>query len=98
MNAGDNFLTKRLPDFCLLVFILTVTVGSFTGGIWASFGIGLALIAFLATWRIEGSTPWPDKYLIGFAFAALAICAALNLRSTQPKLSWEMWGRLATFF
>ena len=54
MKADQDFLNRHLPRFCLAIFVLTVTVGNFTGGIWASFGIGLALIMFLAVWRIEG--------------------------------------------
>ncbi len=97
MRGDHNFLQRRLPDFCLLVYLVTVTVGAFTGGMWASLGIGGALIMFAAVWRIEGRAPWPAER-IALILSLLWIFAILNFQSSQPKLSWHVWTELATIF
>lgn len=98
MKKIREFLDRYLPDFCFLIFALAATIGAFTGGIWAAFGIGLSLIAFIAVWLIERRMPKPDIALLYFILAFLAACALLNLHSWQPKLSWVKWEELITIF
>src|SRR6185437_16423698 len=93
-----DFLIRRLPDVCLLLYILAATLGAFTGGIWASFGIGGALILFLGTWAIEKRIPWPERQLGLFALVALAIFALETIKSPRPSYSWPEWERLLTIF
>jgi len=98
MTADRIFLARHLPSFCLAVFIAAATVGAFTGGIWASLGIGGALVMFAATWRVDDRPPMPDRNFLSLALSLLTVTAALNLRSSQPEASWTMWGQLVTIF
>ncbi|MGE3623819.1 MAG: O-antigen ligase family protein [Bdellovibrionales bacterium] len=98
MNAARNFIACRTPDFCLLIYVLTATVGLFTGGIWASFGIGAALVLFFGVWFAERRAPLPDRQLILFAGVVLLVATVLNLQSLEPRLSWHTWLQLATIF
>src|SRR6185437_9360075 len=81
-----DFLIRRLPDVCLLLYILAATLGAFTGGIWASFGIGGALILFLGTWAIEKRIPWPERQLGLFALVALEIAALAGAMGLSAEL------------
>src|ERR1700677_769964 len=98
MTEDQKFLARHLPHFNLLVFFLAATLGVFSGGSWASFGIGGAIIIFASVWRIEGRAPLPDRCLIYFALTIILLAAALNVRSTQSALSWNMWIRITTVF
>jgi O-antigen ligase len=98
IKTGTNFLIRRLPDFCLILYLLAATFGAFTGGLWASLGIGLALGAFAAVWRIEGRVPLPETEILVFVLFVLWAFAILNFQSSQPALSWRAWGQLASIF
>ncbi len=98
MTSDRKFLAQRMPDFCFTIYIVLTTLGTFTGGIWAAFGIGGALLMFAFVWRIDGRMPQPEKRIFLFALAALLVTAVVNLDSTQPKLTWHVWGQLITIF
>ena len=94
----NDLLARRLPDFVLLIYILAVTIGAFTGGLWASLGLGSALCLFVLVWYINRKPPAPEKSLIVIALAVLLVAACLNLNSSNPGLSWHEWIKLATIF
>lgn len=91
-------LTRSLPVFCLLLFVVASFIGAFTGGIWASLGIGGALVMAGAVWGVERKFPQPAKDSLFFVLVALGAMALLNLCSSQPAISWHKWGLLVTIF
>jgi len=80
------------------VYGLLLSVGAFTGGIWAGAGIAMALLLYAATWRMDGTPPKPHTPLL-FIMIILLAGAAIHtaLASTQPALSWQQWLNLLTF-
>lgn len=98
MKNAAKFMARHLPHFSLAIFILTVTAGTFNGGVWAALGIGFALVMFICVWWIEKRISRPDQQLLLLILLMLAICAALNLQSSQPKMSWSKWEELITIF
>lgn len=98
MKNFAEFISRRLPDFCFLVFAAAASIGAFHGGMWGGLGIGFALILFLAVWGVERACPWPDAGVAGFALFALLAAAALNFFSVDPVLSWRKWLQLASIF
>jgi len=98
MKPSANFLIQRLPGFCLFIFVAAATIGVFTGGIWATLGLGGAIVMFAAIWRIEGRAPLPTSEVLIFVLSALWVFAILNFQSSQTSLSWAMWEQLATIF
>lgn len=98
IKIDREFLSRQLPKFSLLIFGLTATVGAFTGGLWAGIGIGFALIMFAAIWFIEWRMPRVETRIVFFILIVLGVCAALNLHSAQPGLSWFEWEKLVTIF
>ncbi|MDX2027887.1 MAG: O-antigen ligase family protein [Alphaproteobacteria bacterium] len=91
-------LARLLPSFTLLLFILATTIGAFHGGMWASLGIGGAVILFIATAILDKRISGPQRDLTILALSALAIMGILNFQSFRPDISWEMELRLATIF
>lgn len=87
-----------LPHFALLLYVFAATIGAFNGGIWASLGIGGAIILFLGTAILNNRLPRPDRDFTTLAFLALAVMAMLSLQSTHPAMSGDMGLRLATIF
>jgi len=98
MTFDKDFVRRLLPHFTLLVFVAMTTVGAFTGGLWASLGIGFALLMFCTVWALDRQMPVPESHLFAFILVFLATCALLNFYSSQPQLSWPMLERLATIF
>jgi exopolysaccharide production protein ExoQ len=87
-----------LPAFVLLIYVVAVTVGVFVGGLWASLGLGGALVLFLVVWWRDKSLPMPQHDFAVLALLALAVVVILNFQSSQPATSWHYWTRLVTIF
>ena len=89
---------RGLSLFCTIIYIVAVTIGAFTGGLWAALGIALALVAFFTTWLRDKKPPSPSKIFALFALIALALFAAELPASSQPDLSAKFLLRLASIF
>jgi O-antigen ligase len=89
---------RLLPAFYLLLLLLVTTVGTFAGGVWASTGIGGAIIMSLIVWFGDRRLPLPQTDLAVLVLAALLSMAALNCISSAPQLSWALWVRLVSIF
>lgn len=76
--------------FALLMFILAVTLGTFTGGSWGAIGIAGSIILFLATWVVQRGKPPINKPVMIFILVVLAIMAMLTLQAAHPDVSWHM--------
>ncbi|MDR3449072.1 MAG: O-antigen ligase family protein [Alphaproteobacteria bacterium] len=87
-----------LPRFCVFFLVAAVTVGAFTGGIWATLGIGGALISFLALWAADKKPPLPPRTLSLFTLAVLSVFAAEVPLSFSVALSLHKWLELASIF
>jgi len=98
MPTNHPVLEHRLAVFCTLVYIIAVTLGAFTGGLWATLGISLAIILFFSAWSTDKKIPQPPKYFAFFALATLAIFAAELPLSLQLTLSAKVWMQLASIF
>ncbi len=98
MTKALRALSNRswISLFILLLYVLAVTVGAFSGGFWASLGIGGALTLFLATGYYDKRLPEPQRNITVFIFGLLIVCAFLNLYSTQMKVSWLLLLKLVT--
>jgi len=94
----NDILSRRLPDFVLLLYILAVAAGTYTGGLWAGVGIGGGIILFVASSLVDKKISRPQSDLTIMAVAFFTVTAFLNLQSSQPALSWHEWGRLLTIF
>ena len=98
MFADRSLCERRLAVLCLFIYIVAVTLGAFTGGLWATLGIGLATVLFFGVWFIDKKMPQPPKELTQFACVALA-CFAMELPlSSQVALSGKVWVQLASIF
>ena len=97
-TAAREKVAKALPVMAVVVYGVLASVGAFTGGIWAIGGIGMALIAALSVWYVDGRFPQPEKKLIALAVLALGTMAALNLQSSHPHNSWKELLNLVTIF
>ena len=91
-------LPKFIPRFCILIYVLCVTVGAFTGGIWATFGIGGAVVLWLAASAQDKAYLKPSQPVTLFALATLAIWAAELPLSVNFAVSAKLWFNLASIF
>jgi O-antigen ligase len=97
-KAWQEILGETLPRITLLIYVLIATSGAFSGGLWASAGIGSGIILYLGTALLERRWPCPSLELLLLALAALTIMALLNLLSINPSASWHIWTNLLTIF
>lgn len=79
-----------ISAFALLVFVLAVTLGTFTGGAWAAIGIAGASVLFLGTWVTNCTQPPVNKPVIIWVLVVLGVMALLTLQATHPDVSWHM--------
>jgi len=89
---------RLLPAFYLSLLLLVTTVGTFAGGVWASAGIGGAIIMSLIVWFSDRRLPLPQTDLALLTLAALPIIAVLNCISSASDVSWAPWVRLVSIF
>jgi O-antigen ligase len=89
---------KLIPSFCLLVYVLCVTVGAFIGGIWATFAIGGAVILWLVASKQDRIYLQTSRSLTLFALTTLAVWAAELPFSVNQALSLKLWFNLVTIF
>lgn len=82
--------------FSLGMYCLLLSVGFFSGGIWGSLGIALAVVLTLLHVVETHKFPLPDKRLMLLVAVFFACTAALNLQSLVPETSWKVWIKLAT--
>ncbi len=83
---------------CLSVYCILLSVGVFTAGIWAIFGLGLAMIFALLAWIEAGIFPWPDNTIIKLVVVFFAGSAILNMAVLNNAESWDVWRLLLTIF
>jgi O-antigen ligase len=83
--------------FCVLALV-AVSAGVFTGGLWATLGIGGGLLMFALAWVADRRLPRTSADLTLFIVFALSLMAALNGFSTRPDLSWREWLKLTSIF
>lgn len=79
-----------ITAFALLVFVLAVTLGTFTGGAWAAIGIAGASVLFLGTWISNRTQPPINKPVLIWVLVVLGVMALLTLQATHPDVSWHM--------
>jgi O-antigen ligase len=91
-------IARLLPWLTLLTYLAVVTLGAFSGGMWAGTGIGLAILLFAGTAIANQQVPQPSRDFLKLALASLGIIAALNLLSFHAAASWYNWIRLVTIF
>jgi O-antigen ligase len=87
---------QRLPAAFTALYVLAVTEGAFVGGSWALFGIAGGIIVFALIWRAQGRAPRLDRTLAIFTAVSLGVVALLNLRSSDPPISWHMLWQQST--
>ncbi len=64
----------RCPNFTFALFLIVVTAGVFSGGVWSVAGIGGAVILFGMVWIMDGEVPRPAGRSCGaMAVVALAV-------------------------
>jgi O-antigen ligase len=94
-----DFSSARFPAaLTLLIYLVAVTVGIFVGGLWASLGLGCAVLLFIGVSIGDRHIMKPQRDVLLLAFASLVVIALLNLQSTQPHLSWKILWKLTTIF
>jgi len=88
---------ERLPPLLVLVlYVIAVSIGTFSGGLWGGLGIGGGLLLFALTWGIDGRRPQIDGTLFRLGLVFLATIALLNLHAEYPALSWIIFSREVT--
>ena len=98
MSNLRPFLKRALPVFTAFVFMLALSLGAFTGGLWATLGIGGAVLLFLGVGVMQGKVPVPAKFFSFFALAVLLVFAAELPLSSHDALSLKVWLNLASVF
>ena len=96
MTSPSSFPVFRTPFLFTVIYIVAVTAGAFAGGLWASLGIGGALLVFAIIWRTKRQMPRFDRTLAFFVLASLSVVALLNFHSSSPAVSWHMLLQQAT--
>ena len=89
---------RLLPVFCLFIYVIAVTLGAFTGGVWAMLGIGGAVLLFLGVWVADKKMPLPHKKFAFFVLTALWVLGAELSLSSNVGLSIKAWLHLASIF
>ncbi len=98
MSGLRSFLQRALPLLAAFVYGLAVSLGVFTGGLWATLGIGGAVLLFLGVVAMDGKMPAPAKSFSHFAFAVLLVFAAELPLSPHGALSLKVWLNLVSTF
>ncbi len=98
MPSSRAFCQRHLADLCLAVYVAAVTVGAFTGGVWATLGIGLATLLYCGVWFVDKKAPPVPKKFMLFACAVLALFAEELLVSSNLAVSYKVWAQLASIF
>ena len=92
--------TPTAPHFisslALLIYVLAVTLGTFTGGTWASLGIGGGLVLFLGIWALERGHPPINPHIVYSVMGILCVMAFLGTQTNTPDVSWHMLLQAAT--
>lgn len=91
-------IQRLLPFLCILIYVLAVTVGAFTGGMWASLGIGGASLLFMGAWAVDGKLSLPPKNFAFFVLTVLWVFGAELPLSSHFDISLKFWLRLASIF
>jgi O-antigen ligase len=91
-------IPKFFPVFCTLIYILAVTLGAFTGGAWASLGIGGAVLLFFGLWAVDKTMPLPPKNFSFFTLTTLWVLGAELPLSSHFAVSLKVWLQLASIF
>ena len=89
MTSPSSLAARRAPLLFTAIYIIAVTAGAFAGGLWASLGIGGALLIFVIIWRTQRRLPRFDGALALFVLGSLGVVALLNLQSSNPIVSWR---------
>lgn len=92
------FLTRHLPDFALLTYLIAMTVGVFAGAFWFTLVGSFTLFFAFSTWYIDRELPLPEKSLAILALGFFVVSGCLNFRSFFPDVSWQEWIKLVTIF
>ena len=98
MSDLRSFLQRTLPLLMVFVYGLAVSLGAFTGGLWAALGIGGAVLLFLSVGALDGKAPVPAKSFSYFALATLLVFGAELPLSSHVALSLKVWLNLASVF
>lgn len=88
----------HLEVFCTFIYVVAVTLGAFTGGLWAALGIGLALVLFFCVWIGDKKMPELPGTFTLFVVAALVLFAGELPLSSQFDISSKVWAQLASIF
>jgi O-antigen ligase len=95
MNLPPPSLQRSLPTLCLLIYVCAVSIGTFTGGLWASLGIGGALLMYGGTCLIEHKRPSLNTNFTSFVGIVILAIGLLNFHSAFPSV-WHSWAQLIT--
>lgn len=98
MNGKIYAGRKHSRNLCLVLFCLAATCGAFTGGLWASLGIGGALLLYGMEVTARRQIVKPDLGLAALIVVTLIVMAAAIPSSLDPVLSGSMVLRLASIF
>lgn len=82
-------IRRFLPLFVTFVYVLAVTVGTFTGGLWAIAGIGGSLLIYAGTGFVQKKPPPLDSNLVLFVVLFFIVVALLNGQAFSPGVSWH---------
>lgn len=82
-----SIIHRLLPLLAITLYVAALTVGSFTGGLWAALGIGGALLMYVGTWIAQHKLPRVDPTITLFVFVFVIIVALLNLYAVSPSVS-----------
>ncbi len=89
---------KALRGFLIFLYVVAVTAGAFTGGVWGSLGIGGGLILYFGTALADRKLPMPPAQLGLFVVLTLGLLAAELPFSSYPQRSVKTWLHLTTIY
>ena len=90
VTGQPNTAPRIFSALGLFIYIVAVTVGLFTGGIWASLGIGGGLLLFIGIWAFERGHAPINPHIIYSVLGILCVMALLGSQATAPATSWHM--------
>ncbi len=80
----------------LFMYVMAVTVGIFTGGLWGIVGIWCSLLLYFGIWALERGHPPLPKNIVVSVLTVLCILALLDTQASSPDVSWHMLLQEAT--
>lgn len=96
MIALSVLRDRPVPVLISLIYALAATWGVFSGGVWASLGLGGGLLLAVAIGVSQRTFPRPHGLAVGFVCVLLALAVITSPWAASPDKAWHTTLKLAT--